>query len=43
MSTTAIPDRFTSGQVLGTPTMFIDGVVYRGGYDPPALLAVLTP
>jgi protein-disulfide isomerase len=32
-----------SGQVLGTPTLFIDGVVYRGGYDPPALLAALTP
>jgi len=32
-----------SGQVLGTPTLFIDGIVYRGGYDPPALLAVLTP
>ena len=31
-----------SGQVLGTPTLFIDGVVYRGGYDPPALLAALT-
>ncbi len=31
----------TSGQVLGTPTLFIDGVVYRGGYDPPALLAAL--
>ena len=30
-----------SGQVLGTPTLFIDGVVYRGGYDPPALLAAL--
>ncbi len=30
-----------SGQVLGTPTLFIDGAVYRGGYDPPALLAVL--
>ena len=28
-----------SGQVLGTPTLFIDGVVYRGGYDPPTLLA----
>jgi protein-disulfide isomerase len=27
--------------VLGTPTLFIDGVVYRGGYDPPALLAAL--
>ena len=30
-----------TGQVLGTPTLFIDGVVYRGGYDPPALLAAL--
>ena len=30
-----------SGQVLGTPTLFIDGVVYRGGYDPAALLAAL--
>ena len=30
-----------SGQVLGTPTLFIDGVLYRGGYDPPALLAAL--
>jgi protein-disulfide isomerase len=33
----------TSGQVLGTPTLFIDGVVHRGGYDPPALLAALAP
>jgi protein-disulfide isomerase len=30
-----------SGQVLGTPTLFIDGVVHRGGYDPPNLLAAL--
>jgi protein-disulfide isomerase len=30
-----------SGQVLGTPTLFIDGLVHRGGYDPPALLAAL--
>ncbi len=30
-----------SGQVLGTPTLFIGGVVLRGGYDPPALLAAL--
>src|SRR5262249_18509888 len=30
-----------SGQVLGTPTLFIDGVVHRGGYDPPALLDAL--
>jgi len=32
-----------SGQVLGTPTLFINGIVHRGGYDPPALLAALTP
>jgi len=32
-----------SGQVLGAPTLFIDGVVHRGGYDPPALLAALAP
>ena len=30
-----------TGQVLGTPTLFIDGIVHRGGYDPPALLAAL--
>jgi protein-disulfide isomerase len=30
-----------SGQVLGTPTLFIDGVLHRGGYDPPTLLAAL--
>jgi protein-disulfide isomerase len=48
---TAVADRIrrdagsglASGQVLGTPTLFIDGMVHRGGYDPPALLAALTP
>ena len=30
-----------SGQVRGTPTLFIDGVLHRGGYDPPTLLAAL--
>ena len=30
-----------SGQVFGTPTLFLDGVLHRGGYDPPALLAAL--
>ena len=30
-----------SGQVLGTPTPFIDGVVHRAGYDPPTLPAAL--
>jgi hypothetical protein len=32
-----------SGQVVGTPTLFIDGVVHRRGYDPPTLLATLAP
>jgi protein-disulfide isomerase len=32
-----------SGQVLGTPTLFIDGIIHRGGYDPPTLLAALAP
>jgi protein-disulfide isomerase len=32
-----------SGEVRGTPTLFIDGVVHRGGYDSAALLeAVVT-
>ncbi len=30
-----------SGQVVATPTLFIDGLVHRGGYDPPTLLATL--
>ena len=30
-----------SGEVLGTPTLFIDGVVHRGGYDLASLLGVL--
>ena len=48
---TAVADRIrrdvdsglASGQVLGTPTLFIDGVVHRGGYDPPTLLDALAP
>ena len=31
----------TCGSRSGTPTLFIGGVVHRGGYDPPALLAAL--
>jgi protein-disulfide isomerase len=31
-----------SGEVRGTPTLFIDGVVHRGGYDAPTLLDALT-
>jgi protein-disulfide isomerase len=30
-----------SGEVWGTPTLFIDGVVHRGGYDAATLLEVL--
>lgn len=30
-----------SGEVRGTPTLFIDGVVHRGAYDAPALLEIL--
>jgi protein-disulfide isomerase len=30
-----------SGEVLGTPTLFIDGVVHRGGYDALVLLEAL--
>ena len=50
-ASTAVADRIrrdvhsglASGQVLGTPTLFIDGVVHRGGYDPSTLLAALAP
>jgi glutaredoxin len=30
-----------SGEVRGTPTLFIDGVVHRGGYDRPTLMQAL--
>jgi protein-disulfide isomerase len=30
-----------SGEVRGTPTLFIDGVLHRGGYDPATLLQAL--
>jgi protein-disulfide isomerase len=30
-----------SGEVLGTPTLFIDGVVHRGAYDTAVLLQLL--
>ncbi|MGA8014558.1 MAG: DsbA family protein [Candidatus Dormiibacterota bacterium] len=30
-----------AGEVLGTPTLFIDGVVYRGSYDTTALVDAL--
>jgi protein-disulfide isomerase len=31
-----------SGEVRGTPTLFIDGVVHRGGHDAPSLLEAVT-
>ena len=31
-----------SGEVLGTPTLFIDGVVHRGPYDADALVEALS-
>ena len=31
----------TSGEVRSTPTVFIDGVVHRGSYDPATLLRTL--
>jgi protein-disulfide isomerase len=31
-----------SGEIQGTPTLFIDGVVHRGGYDAAALLKALS-
>jgi protein-disulfide isomerase len=32
---------FASGEVQGTPTLFIDGVVHRGAYDAATLLEAL--
>jgi protein-disulfide isomerase len=32
-----------SGEVRGTPTLFIDGVVYRDAYDATTLMEVLAP
>jgi protein-disulfide isomerase len=31
-----------SGEIQGTPTLFIDGVVHRGGYDAATLLEALS-
>ena len=36
-----VSSALASGEVHGTPTVFIDGVVLRGGYDVPSLLAEL--
>jgi len=32
-----------SGEVMGTPTLFVDGALHRGGYDAPTLLSSLAP
>jgi len=32
-----------SGEVLGTPTLFINGLAHRGGYDAATLLKALAP
>jgi hypothetical protein len=31
-----------TGEIRGTPTLFLDGVVHRGGYDTATLLDALT-
>jgi protein-disulfide isomerase len=36
-----VQSAIASGEVVGTPTLFIDGVVHRGGYDAAGLLEVL--
>ena len=38
-----INNALASGQVLGTPTLFINGVAHRGGYDAATLLKALAP
>jgi protein-disulfide isomerase len=30
-----------TGVVRGTPTLFVDGVLYRGGYEPAAFIEAL--
>ena len=32
-----------SGEVLGTPALFINGAAHRGGYDAATLLKALAP
>jgi protein-disulfide isomerase len=36
-----IQSALDSGQVFGTPTLFIDGVLHSGGYEPDDLIRVL--
>jgi protein-disulfide isomerase len=37
-----VDNGIASGEVLGTPTLFIDGAVYRGHYDAATLLEALS-
>ena len=37
-----IESGLASGEVRGTPTLFIDGVVHHGGYDAATLLEALS-
>jgi len=37
-----VESAIASGEVRGTPTLFIDGAVHLGGYDTESLLAALT-
>ena len=36
-----VESELASGEVRGTPTLFIDGVVHRGGYDAATLWEAL--
>jgi protein-disulfide isomerase len=36
-----VESTIASGEVTGTPTLFIDGVVHRGAYNAAALLEAL--
>jgi protein-disulfide isomerase len=38
-----VESALASGEVRGTPTLFIDGTVHRGSYDAATLLAALAP
>jgi protein-disulfide isomerase len=38
-----VESAMASGEVLGTPTLFIDGVVHHGNYDAASLLEALSP
>jgi protein-disulfide isomerase len=37
-----VESAMASGQVRGTPTLFIDGRLHEGGYDEPELLRALS-